>query len=162
MKKRRIIIIFSILSVLFIASILLNIGFLEYYFNKTFSSSAKLIEKYAEITLPDDVIIRSITFKKDIEGDSLTEVLEAEIVVGEAYSNELFDNDNMDKDFDYTHGFNKSYGISEDEFNYGIWNPSGVTSVRGSTQRSIYYYVLNPIDGKTTIYIFVDKLGWTK
>ena len=160
-NKKIVMIILLLFLIILLVWTIFNFGYIKYYFDKTFLPSEKLIEKYAEIILPDDVIVESLNFEKDIDGDILTEVLEAKIIVKEEYADNLF-KDIMYKDFDYSHGFSKIYGVSEDEFDFNIFRPSRVDTGLTSTQRSIYYFVLKSFNGNTTIYVFVDKLGWTK
>ena len=163
-KKRILLISILILFVLLIGFMLFNRSFVKYYIDKAFLSPARLIETYTEIALPDNVIVNSIEFSKDIPGDILTEVLEAKITLGEAYAEQLFSN-STNKDYEYLHvapGFIRTFGFSEDDFDYMIFRPYGVSSGFVGTQRSIYFIILKPIDGATAMCVYIDKLGWTK
>ena len=152
--------------ILIIYLLIINASIINYYYSKFTLPTDKLIEKYARIQLPDEVIIKEANFYNT---DGLSEYLQAKIILDEKSVEKLLDEYNKNSDFHDSVAFvyANAFGFTENEFDYMVWVPSYVYKCNinpfnfiSRGQRDVRYLVLKPIEGETTICVFISHLGW--
>jgi len=139
---------------------------LVYHYDKLTMSTKELIEKHAEIKLPNDVIINNPVFEKGNGINFLTESLFAEIIIKETDVKKIFDLSFETRDYDTIPPYFPEYfNFTKEEYCFYF---NDFKSVYSNTFRNtwsyqnIYYISMKPVDGKTTIYFCITSLGSSK
>jgi hypothetical protein len=136
-------------------------GYITYYCQKVILSPVELIQNYTNINLPKDTIINSIITKSTTDN---SEILKAEITVSTSEMDKIFAY--TQKDYDTSNISTRKLvenNITKDMVDYYIWMPSTVYKgiiYKTRTQRNVEFIVLKSADNKTTLYLYIDKLGW--
>ena len=164
--SRRIKMIKREILTLFFVTIIFALGLLylknegTYLIKKCLLSEIDILNEFCEIKLPSTTIIEEFSIKSDIGSNvfSHNEYIEAIVSVPNDQIDILFPEEI--REYEEKHILNLNKINTNASFQFGVWKPKTVVKWLDKTQRNINFTVMKEEGSCTSVFVFVDKLGW--
>ena len=156
---KKVLFVFITLAVLCILyAYVINDGL--YVYDKMTSSELELINEYTGFEFPKKTTIEMFSIKNNCSNDFVfghNQVLRAKLKISVKEIEKIFKDETAEQTYDHVFGFPEE---STENISFVIWKPYAVVKWIDKTQRNIYVTVMKPESNYTTVYIYVDYLGW--
>ena len=156
---KKVLFVFITLAVLCILyAYVINDGL--YVYEKMTLSKLELINEYSSLNFPENTIIDRFSIEDNCSDDFVlghNEVLRAKLKISVKEIEKIFKDETAEQTYDHVFGFPEE---STENISFVIWKPYAVVKWIDKTQRNIYVTVMKPESNYTTVYIYVDYLGW--